>query len=46
MTEAGLVEDGDAQLSALVTFDAPGLSPTTTAVVFFDTLPGDLPPRP
>ena len=31
--------------SALVSFDAPGPSPTTTAVVFFDTLPGALPPR-
>ena len=24
---------------------APGASPTTTAKVFFDTVPGDLPPR-
>ena len=31
--------------SALVTLAWPGASPTTTAVVFFDTLPGDLPPR-
>jgi hypothetical protein len=30
----------------LVTFDAPGSAPTTTAVVFFDTPPGDFPPRP
>ena len=28
--------------SALVTFEAPGSAPTTTAVVRFDTLPGDL----
>src|SRR5664280_1848709 len=31
--------------SALVTFDAPGATPTTRANVLFDTLPGDLPPR-
>ena len=36
---------GTPSSSALVTFDAPGPSPTTTAVVFPDTLPGDLPPR-
>ena len=30
---------------ALVTLALPGASPTTTAVVFFDTLPGALPPR-
>ena len=31
--------------SAFVSLAAPGASPTTTAVVFFDTLPGALPPR-
>src|SRR5690606_8727004 len=31
--------------SALVSLEAPGDSPTTTAVVDLDTLPGDLPPR-
>ena len=30
---------------ALVSLEAPGSAPTTTAVVFFETLPGDLPPR-
>ena len=30
---------------ALVTLAAPGASPMTTAVVFFDTLPGAFPPR-
>ena len=28
----------------MVSFEAPGPSPTTTAVVFFETLLGDLPP--
>ena len=32
-------------LLPLVNFDAPGDSPNTTAKVFFDTLPGDFPPR-
>ena len=36
---------GIPNVSALVTLDAPGLSPTTRAVVFFDTDPGDFPPR-
>ena len=36
---------GTPSSSAFVSFAAPGASPTTTAVVFFDTLPGDLPPR-
>ena len=41
--EAGLVEDRARRArSALVSLDAPGSSPTTTAVVFFDTLPGRL----
>jgi len=31
--------------SAFFVFDAPGASPTTTAYVFFETDPGDLPPR-
>ena len=31
--------------SALRSFAAPGSEPTTTAQVFDDTLPGDLPPR-
>ena len=35
---------GTPSSSALVSLAAPGPSPTTTAVVFFDTLPGDLPP--
>src|SRR6202022_5185872 len=30
---------------ALVSLAAPGSAPTTTAVVFLDTLPGALPPR-
>src|SRR5690606_15734455 len=33
---------GTPSASALVTLDAPGSSPTTTAKVFLDTLPGDL----
>ncbi len=36
---------GTPSSSALVSFDAPGPSPTTSAVVFLETLPGDLPPR-
>ena len=31
--------------SALVTFAAPGASPTTTQYVFFETDPGEVPPR-
>ncbi len=36
---------GTPSSSALVSLAWPGSAPTTTAVVFFDTLPGDLPPR-
>src|SRR5690606_31965171 len=36
---------GTPSSAALATFDAPGESPTTSAKVFFETLPGDLPPR-
>src|SRR5208283_2722795 len=31
--------------SAFLSLLAPGASPTTSAKVFFDTLPGDVPPR-
>ena len=31
--------------SAFLSLLAPGASPTTRANVFFDTLPGDVPPR-
>ena len=31
--------------SAFLSFAAPGASPTTSTKVFFDTLPGDVPPR-
>src|SRR5690606_40453419 len=33
---------GTPSSSALVSLEAPGPSPTTSAVVFFETLPGDL----
>ena len=36
---------GTPSFSALVSLDAPGDAPLTTAVVLPDTLPGDRPPR-
>ncbi len=36
---------GTPSSSAFVSLEAPGPSPTTSAVVFLETLPGDLPPR-
>src|SRR5262249_24416762 len=36
---------GTPSSSAFVSFDAPGSAPTTSAYVFFDTLPGLFPPR-
>ena len=36
---------GISSSSALVTFDAPGSLPTTSAKVLFETEPGALPPR-
>ena len=46
LVEVGRVDDRDAErLGFLQSCDAPGASPTTTAYVFFETEPGDLPPR-
>jgi hypothetical protein len=36
---------GMASSLARESFDAPGASPTTTQYVFFDTDPGEVPPR-
>ena len=38
-------DHGNAQFARRGTFDAPGASPTTTQYVFFDTEPGEVPPR-
>jgi hypothetical protein len=44
--EARFVEDGHAELLGLADLGRPGSVPATTANVFFDTLPGLLPPVP
>ena len=36
---------GTPKLSAFVSLDAPGASPTTTQYVFLETEPGEVPPR-